>query len=122
MPIRNVNDDILHSDAAKEYFFQANSNTRQGFRYVLETLDLPVPDYAKRKPVGRPRNDGQEIARCGAPSQAVLSAFRADNPQEPRPTKAKPLDHATEKRRVQAAVSKAKAKGSLFDETFGNKP
>ena len=106
-----VNDDIINSPTAKEYFGRADKRVMIGLRAALEMLSIPVPTYAVRKPPGRP------------PSRAVVDAFHADNPHAPRP---KPV-HADPlgERRLSAAVAKAKATqakrraaNSLFDDTF----
>ena len=103
-----VSDDVINSPTAKEYFGRADRRVAIGLRVSLEMLGIPVPEYAVRKPAGRP------------PSRAVLDAFHADHPEM-----------HTAKPRVAAAALKAKARAdklanaevaqdeaSLFDITF----
>lgn len=73
MATYNVSDDVLNSAAAQQYFSRADRRIIIGLRYTLEMLGLPVPDYAHRRP------------RQPSPARAVLTAYRADNP-EPRAT------------------------------------
>lgn len=110
MAVLTVNDEILTSPAAAEYFSRADYRIMIGVRAVLEMLSIPTPDYAKRKPPGRP------------PARAVNAAYRADNPAEPRakPVHADPLGP----HRIAAAVAKAQGRiaeretRSLYDTTF----
>lgn len=110
MAARTVNDDILTSPAAIDYFARADRRVLIGLRAALEMLGLPVPEYAERKPMGRP------------PGKAINQAYRAEHPGEPvrKPVAADPLHP----RRIAAAVAKAQAKAdqratrSLYDTTF----
>lgn len=110
MAVHTVNDDILLSPAALAYFSRADRRVLIGLRATLEMLGIPVPEYAERRPPGRP------------PSRAVTSAYRADNPGEPeRKTVGSDPLHP---RRIAAAVAKAQTKAdaratrSLYDTTF----
>lgn len=113
-----VNDELLNSQAAKDYFSRADSRVMIGVRAVLEMLSIPVPEYAKRKPTGRP------------PSRAVTAAFKVDHPGEHTRSRPAP-DAAQQQRRVKAAVAKMEARNakraaegdtqgapSLYDLTF----
>ena len=110
MAVHTVNDDIINSPAAKEYYSRADSRVLIGVRATLEMLGIPTPEYAKRKPPDRP------------PAKAVNAAYRANNPGEPtaKPVHADPLGP----HRIAAAVAKAQAKitdratRSLYDTTF----
>jgi len=108
-----VNDDIFSSPGAIEYFSRADSRIMIGLRVALEMLGIPVPEYAKRKPPGRP------------PARAVVSAFNADhrNQGTPRPVAVSVAHDPLGERRLGAAVAKAQAradkrKADLFNDTF----
>lgn len=92
-----VNDELLNSQAAKEYFSRADGRVMIGVRATLEMLGIPVPEYARRKPTGRP------------PSRSINAAFKVDHPGEPRRSNP-PVDPAQAQRRVQAAVAKLDAR------------
>lgn len=96
MAVHTVNADILTSPAATEYFSRADRRVMIGLRAALEMLGIPVPEYALRKPMGRP------------PAKAVSDAYRADHPGEPtrKPMYADPLGP----HRIAAAVAKANAR------------
>jgi hypothetical protein len=108
-----VNTDILNSQHAKEYYARADRRIMVGLRVALEMLGIPVPEYARRKPVGRP------------PSKALATAFNADqgNLGTSRPV---PVDVAHDplgEHRLGAAIAKAharaaKRKADLFTDTF----
>jgi hypothetical protein len=115
MAVHTVSDEIINSPAAKDYFSSADKRIMIGLRAALEMLSIPVPQYAVRRPPGRP------------PSRAVASAYRADHPETQHSvagvsTANDPLGD----RRLSAAVTKAKARiarqrdatGSLYDDTF----
>jgi hypothetical protein len=93
-----VSDDIISSSAAAEYFARADKRVLIGVRATLEMLEIPVPQYAVRRPPGRP------------PSRAVADAFAADHgktrPQ--RPVSQDPLGE----HRLAAAVAKAAARAA----------
>lgn len=67
MAVLTINDAVITSAAAEAYFDRADSRVRVGFRAALEILGVPVPEYAKRKPPGRP------------PARAVAAAYEADH-------------------------------------------
>lgn len=69
MATYNVSDDALNSEAARQYFTRADRRIVIGLRYALEMLKLPVPEYAHRR------------ERGPSPARAVLTAYRADNPE-----------------------------------------
>jgi len=64
-----VSDDALNSSAAKAYFTGTDRRITIGLRIALETLGLPVPDYARRKSPGP------------TPAKAIKMAFEADHPR-----------------------------------------
>lgn len=69
-----VSDDILHSQGAKDYFARADARIMIGLRVALEMLGLDIPEYARRKPAGRP------------PSRGINAAFNQDQgTQRPKP-------------------------------------
>lgn len=47
----------------------ADRRVLAGARFVLEALDVPYPEYLKRKPAGRPL------------AKRIMADFRADNPE-----------------------------------------
>ncbi len=95
MAALTVNDAIINSPAAQAYFDRADHRVRVGFRAAIEMLGLPVPDYAKRKPPGRP------------PAKAVAAAYQADH--------GKPRNYTLAPRKPNAspeAVAKAKSRSA----------
>jgi hypothetical protein len=96
MAVHTVNDDIINSASAQEYFSRADRRVLIGLRAVLEMLSIPVPNYANRKPPGRP------------PSRAVADAFNADHGRQP----SRPAVHSEPlgQRRLAAAVAKAQTR------------
>lgn len=97
---------VLHSQKVEDYFRSSNASVRQGMRLIMELLIADnLPEFAKRRPCGRPRKDGG--AEAMLPSKALMAAYRADNPNEPRPDKYKPR-----------AVAKAKDKGGIASGLF----
>ena len=96
MAVHTVSDDIINSPAAKQYFSRADNRVLIGVRAALEMLGIPIPEYAVRKPPGRP------------PSRAIHDAYRADHPGEParKPIHTDPLGP----HRIAAAVAKANAR------------
>lgn len=55
--------------AVKEYLTTADRRILAGARFMLETLDIPYPDYLERKPAGRP------IAK------EIMHSFRLEHPE-----------------------------------------
>ena len=93
MATYTVADDVLCSEQAASYFQRADRRVLIGLRACLELLNIPVPEYAKRKPPGRP------------PSQAVAVAYQADH--------GRPLNYTLAPRKPNAtpeAVARAKAR------------
>jgi hypothetical protein len=111
MAVHTVNDDIINSAAAQNYFTHADRRVMIGLRATLEMLGLSVPSYAVRKPPGP------------TPARAVSNAFQADHGKPTaKPVYSDPLGE----RRMGAAVAKGLARNakrqagsSLFNETFG---
>lgn len=108
-----VNDDILNSQHAKDYYARADRRIMVGLRVALEMLGIPVPEYARRKPVGRP------------PSKALAYAFHADqgNRGTSRPVPVPVAHDPLGEHRLGAAIAKAharvaKRKADLFTDTF----
>lgn len=108
-----VNDDILNSPHAKDYYARADRRIMVGLRLALEMLGIPVPEYARRKPVGRP------------PSKAVATAYDADqrNHGTSRPIPVAVAHDPLGEHRLGAAIAKAharvaKRKADLFTDTF----
>lgn len=73
MAVFTVSDDIINSMQAQDYLTRADRRVLIGVRATLEMLGIPVPEFAKRKPPGRP------------PARAVAAAFSADNPKDHTP-------------------------------------
>lgn len=65
-----VTPDVLNSPHAQEYFTSADRRVMIGLRACLEILDIPVPEYAKRKMPGV------------SPAKAALAAYYGDNPAQ----------------------------------------
>ena len=95
MAALTINDAIITSPAAEAYFDRADSRVRVGFRAALEMLGVPVPEYAKRKPPGRP------------PARAVAAAYEADHGKTPNYALAARKPNASPQ-----AVAKAKARSA----------
>ncbi len=108
MATYTVNDDIVASAAARDYFIHADRRVMIGLRAALEMLRIPLPEYATRKPPGP------------APSRAVAAAYQADQGARaaPKHVGSDPLGE----HRLSAAVAKGKAKlarrSDLFTQTF----
>lgn len=95
MAVLTINDAVITSAAAEAYFDRADSRVRVGFRAALEILGVPVPEYAKRKPPGRP------------PAKAVAAAYEADH--------GKPRNYTLAPRKPNAspeAVARAKGRSA----------
>lgn len=69
MAIYTVTDDKISSPAAAAHL-SYDRRVMIGVRNTLEILGIPLPEWVKRKPPGRP------------PSRAILRALGADNPQQ----------------------------------------
>lgn len=67
MATYTVTDDVIRSEEAAKHFSTADRRVLIGIRAALEILDVPVPDWARRKPTGR------------MPSRVIKSAHAADN-------------------------------------------
>jgi hypothetical protein len=65
-----ITDDKLHNEHVAEYFTRADSRITSGFRQALELFEIPLPEYAKRKPPG-PR-----------PCRGLVAALAGDYPAE----------------------------------------
>ena len=65
----SINIGVLDTPGAEAYFTKADPRIMCGCRATLETLGIPLPDWAKRKPTG-PK-----------PGRAIAAAFRADHPE-----------------------------------------
>lgn len=94
MAVHTVTDDLLRSNRAAAYFTTADRRVMIGLRAALEMLGIPIPDYAARKPSGRP----------GA--RDIIAAHAADNPQ-PAPA---PLTYNRKPDASPARVAAAKAR------------
>ena len=46
--------DRLHDPRVAAHVEQVDRRIRGGFRLALDVLGIPLPDYAERKPAGRP--------------------------------------------------------------------
>lgn len=77
MTTYTVTDDIIRSPHAEEYFLNSDRRYMIGLRATLEMLKIPVPEYATRKPPGRP------------PARHIMAAYDADHPRY-RPLEYKP--------------------------------
>ena len=64
-----VDTQVFDTPRATDYFTKADHRILCGCRATLEMLDIPLPDWAQRKPTG-PK-----------PGRAIMAAFRADNPE-----------------------------------------
>jgi hypothetical protein len=105
-----VTTDIINSPQAQEYFTRADRRVMIGLRAALEMLELPVPDYARRRMPGQ------------TPAKAALAAFAADNPA-PRSTVLPERKPNASPERVAAATAArdfqmGKPADSLFDQVF----
>jgi hypothetical protein len=69
MATRLIDDAVIHSASAEEYFLRSDRRVMIGLRAVLEMLDLPLPHYAIRRPPGP------------TPGKSVALAYNADHPQ-----------------------------------------
>jgi hypothetical protein len=95
MAIHTIDDDILNSDAAADYFTRADYRVMMGFRATLELLNLPVPVYAIRKKPGR------------TPARDVAAAYAADHPT-PRPMTLAPRKPNASPERIASLVAAAR--------------
>ena len=64
-----VDTGVFDTPPATDYFSKADHRILCGCRATLEMLDIPLPDWAQRKPTG-PK-----------PGRAIIAAYRADNPE-----------------------------------------
>ena len=111
---------VLDTDELSDYFKTTNAACRQGMRLMLDYLGIPLPECAKRRPAGRPR----KFLGASPSAEQVNAAFRADNPDERRPSPYRPLDESTTKHRNACDLAKRNARDSakagiaaqLFDE------
>jgi hypothetical protein len=94
MAVFTVTDDIFRTPQAQDYFNRADRRVMIGLRAALELLGIPVPDYAVRKPPGRP------------PAEALAAAYDADHGV----TRQGPTFQPNTEDRHTAAVRKAKAR------------
>ena len=98
MTTYTVDDAVLHSQAAHDYFSQADRRVLIGLRVTLEMLGIACPEFARPKPLGRP------------PLRALRDAVAADHPGEREaPLKSVGMD-PMHPRRIAAAVAKAQAR------------
>lgn len=63
--------DRLHDPRVSQHVANVDSRVASGFRLALDVLDIPLPDYAKRKPAGRP-----SIAKLMAAADADSGTVR----------------------------------------------
>ena len=101
MAIRTINDDLILSAEAGDYFKRADRRIMIGLRAALELLDLPIPPYAQRQPTGPRGRSGRGIA-----ARYALDNVPCGGASAPAPTT--PMDLSA--RRLAAAVNKAKAR------------
>jgi hypothetical protein len=99
-----VTDSIIHSSQAEAYFTRADRRVMIGLRTTLEMLQLPVPDYAKRRKPGR------------TPAKAALAAYAADNPPPRRLVV--PARKPNASPRGLHGGAPAEGSSSLFDQVF----
>jgi len=62
----------LDHPAIQNYLTYADRRSKAGARFVFDALGIPMPEYLKRKPAGRPY------------SKRILAAYRADHPESPQ--------------------------------------
>ena len=89
---------VFDTPEATDYFTKADHRILCGCRATLEMLGIPLPEWAQRKPTG-PK-----------PGKAIMSAYRADNPET--------LHQATMRKSREAAArvpTKGESGGSLSD-------
>ena len=60
---------LLESPAVEEYLSKSDRRILAGARFILEALNIPYPEYLKRKPAGRPL------------AKRILTDYRKDNPE-----------------------------------------
>lgn len=63
--------DRLHDPRVAQHIANVDSRITGGFRLALEVLGISLPDYAKRKPAGRP-----SIAKLMAAADADSGSAR----------------------------------------------
>ncbi|MDJ0278438.1 hypothetical protein QLH51_16700 [Sphingomonas sp. 2R-10] len=66
-----VNLDRIHDPRVAAHIENVDSRVRGGFRLCLDILGIPLPDYAKTKPAGRP-----SIAKLMAAADADSGTIR----------------------------------------------
>ena len=111
MAIYTVDDRILTSDTAANYFNRVDRRVKQGIRATLQMLGLPCPEYAQRQlPGPQPLSD-------------MLKSYAADNPRA-RTFELAPRKENALAERI-AAIHDARADKlakaavpNLFDQTF----
>jgi hypothetical protein len=106
MTAYSVNDDVFKTPAAHAYFGRADARFMCGVRAALELLGVPLPDYAKRKPAGRPPG-----------SKSLAKALDADLGVTPtKPITLPPMSErrqAGQLREAQARVDRQRASKGL---------
>jgi len=103
-----VDDTILNSPQAEDYFVNADRRVMIGLRATLEILGIPRPVYAERRKPGR------------TPARDVAAAFAADHG---RPDKINAAIATSKVKSAQAAAKLAETRGlpgSMFAQTFGS--
>jgi hypothetical protein len=106
MTAYSVNDDVFKTQTAHEYFGRADARFMCGVRAALELLGVPLPDYAKRKPAGRPPG-----------SKSLVKALNVDlGATQAKPVTLPPMSErrqAGQLRKAQARVDRQRASKGL---------
>lgn len=108
MTILTIDDAMLYSPQAHDYFTTIDRRYLSGMRSALELLAIPVPPYAVRQPAG-PRSMG---------ALGVAARYAADNPA-PRPTVLPARKPAAAPAVIAAAKAHTAERLGLFKDTFG---
>lgn len=59
----------LEHPAVRDYLTNSDRRIQAGARFVIDTLEIPFPNYFERRPAGRPF------------ANRVMADFRKDNPE-----------------------------------------
>lgn len=102
-----VTDALISSPQAERYFLGADRRVMIGLRATMEMLNLPVPEYAKRRKPG------------ATPAKAALAAYNADNPAPKFLAVPERKPNATPERIATVEATRLSSPGpNLFDQVF----
>ena len=106
-----VDDTLLNSPHAEDYFVNADRRVMIGLRAALEILGIPRPVYAERRKPGR------------TPARDIATAHALDNGKTAKQLHFEKAEAANKIKYAQAATKLAEARGlpgSMFAQTFGS--